>query len=110
MLFIDNCTVHPRLQNLEFIGLFFLSPNATSAIQPLDQGVIKALKVYYRKTMVQSLIHAIESGTTATEFKITLLEGLQFLIRAWESVTPATIVNFLRKAGFVEPCYDSDGN
>ena len=73
----------------------------TSVIQSLDQGVVKALNVYYRKTMVQSLIHTIDSGTTASEFKMTLLEGLQFLRRAWESVTPATIVNFFRKAGFV---------
>ena len=78
MLFIDNCTAHHHLQNLDFIDLFFLPPNATSVIQPLDQEIIKALKVYYRKTMVQSLIHVIDSGTTASEFKITLLKGLHF--------------------------------
>lgn len=99
-LFVDNCTAHPRIQNLEFIELIFLPPNTTSEIQPCDQGIIKTLKTYYRKCMVQSLLRAISSGSTISDFKITLLDGMQILRRAWESVTAVTIKNCFRKAGF----------
>ena len=67
-LFIDNCTAHPHIQNLEFIELIFLPPNTTSEIQPCDQGI---LKFYYRKSMVHSLLRAISSGSTIAEFKIS---------------------------------------
>jgi hypothetical protein len=35
------------------------------------------------------------------DFKITLLDGLQMLRFAWESVSPTAIANCFRKAGFV---------
>ena len=36
-LIIDNCPVHPNVDNLKDIELAFLPPNTTSA-QPMDQG------------------------------------------------------------------------
>ena len=92
-LFIDNCSAHPRVQGLQSIELIFFPPNTTSEIQPCDQGIIQALKVHYRKNMVKRLITAINSGSTAANFKITLLDGLQMLSRVWESVTESTISN-----------------
>ena len=100
VLFVDNCTAHPHIQGLEFIELVFLPPNTTSEIQPCDQGIIKTLKTYYRKIMVQRLLRALSSGSTMAEYKITLLDGIQILQKAWEMVTPATISNCFRKAGF----------
>ena len=101
-LFLDNCTAHPNLTNLDHIELVFLPPNTTSKIQPCDQGIIKTLKTYYRKSMVERLLQAINSGLTVADFKITLLDGLQMLRKAWESGTPETIKNCFGKAGFRE--------
>ena len=53
--------------------------------------------------MVKHLIAAINSESTAANFKITLLDGLQMLRRAWESVTESTISNCFRKGGFILP-------
>ncbi|XP_037791253.1 tigger transposable element-derived protein 4-like [Penaeus monodon] len=47
-LIIDNCPAHPTLSNLTSVQLVFLSPNTTSILQPMDQGVIRSLKAYYR--------------------------------------------------------------
>ena len=102
-LFIDNCSAHPRVQGLQSIELILFPPNTTSEIQPCDQGIIQALKVHYRKNMVKRLITAINSGSTAANFKITLLDGLQMLRSAWESVTESTISNCFRKGGFILP-------
>ncbi|CAI6377520.1 unnamed protein product [Macrosiphum euphorbiae] len=48
LLTVDNCPAHPPVQT-EFIKLVFLPPNTTSVLQPMDQGIIKALKVKFRK-------------------------------------------------------------
>lgn len=52
VLLIDNAPSHPSDFELKsadgnFIAKF-LSPNVTALIQPMDQGVIAALKKYYR--------------------------------------------------------------
>ena len=47
-LLIDNCLAHPEIKNLTNINLIFLPPNTTTVLQPMDQGVIRSLKVHYR--------------------------------------------------------------
>ena len=47
-LFVDNCTAHHHIQDLQSIELIFLPPNTTSEIQPCDQGIINT---YYRKNI-----------------------------------------------------------
>ena len=37
---IDNCPARPHFDNLKVIKLYFLAPNTTFKIQPVDQGVI----------------------------------------------------------------------
>lgn len=41
ILFIDNCPAHPKEIPTDNVKIVFLPPNATSRLQPLDQGVIK---------------------------------------------------------------------
>ena len=53
VLFVDNCTAHIHVQSLQSIELIFLPLHTTSEIQPCDQGIIKTLKVHYRKNMVK---------------------------------------------------------
>ena len=47
-LVIDNLlTTHPNIENIKSIKLYFLPPNTTSCLQPMDQGVIWSLKCKY---------------------------------------------------------------
>uniref|UniRef100_A0A3B3SST3 DDE-1 domain-containing protein n=1 Tax=Paramormyrops kingsleyae TaxID=1676925 RepID=A0A3B3SST3_9TELE len=40
------------------ITIFYLPPNTTSKLQPMDQGIIQVLKVYYKKMLMhQYLLH-----------------------------------------------------
>ena len=48
LLVIDNCTAHVKVNGLLATEVLFLPPNATSKLQPLDCGVIKNLKFFYR--------------------------------------------------------------
>ena len=90
-LAIDNCPAHPHIENLKAIKLFFLSPNTTSITQPMDQGVIRSLKVKYRANVVCKIIRSLE--------KISLLHGMQMLVSPWNALTTETIVNCFRKVG-----------
>ena len=48
LLFVDNAPSHPKLR-LDNIKLVFLPPNTTSKIQPMDQGIIQAMKLKFHK-------------------------------------------------------------
>ena len=84
--------------------LEFLPPNTTSKIQPLDQGIIRAMKQHYRKRLLSNLVAKLESNSEKplTEFikTTTVLDALHFLKQAWQKVTPVCIQNCFRKAGF----------
>ena len=60
-LVLDNCPAHPKL-TLKNIELVFIPPNVTSLIQPLDQGIIKSFKTYYRSAMRRPIIQCIDAG------------------------------------------------
>ena len=53
-LIIDNYPAHPNVDNLKAIELVFSPPNTSSKTQPMNQGVIRALKAFYR-TNVETL-------------------------------------------------------
>jgi len=51
LLTVENCPALPPDQT-EFIKLVVLPSNTTSVLQPMDQGIIKTLKVKFRKKLV----------------------------------------------------------
>ena len=84
-LIIDNCPAHPNADNLKAIELVFLPPNTTSKTQPMDQGVIRALKAFYRTNVVRRQIKYIDAGRTTP--KINIPEDLRMLVRSWDAVS-----------------------
>jgi hypothetical protein len=50
LLLIDNCSSH-KIENLilSYVDVYFLPPNTTSKLQPLDAGIIMAFKKHYRR-------------------------------------------------------------
>ena len=49
LLFIDHAPCHNSDTQYSNITLKFFPPNTTSKLQPLDQGIIKNFKCYYRE-------------------------------------------------------------
>ena len=102
LLVIDNCPAHPRIHNLKATQLLFLPPNATSKLQPCDLGIIRSMKVNYRKISLMKLIRHIDTGAAYEDFRLTLLDAVSMVKYAWEEVTSTTISNCFIKAGFTD--------
>ena len=75
---IIDCS--PAHSNLKAIELVFLPPNTASKKQPMDQGVIRALKAFYRMNGVRRQIKYIDVGRTTP--KINILEVMCMLVRS----------------------------
>ena len=99
-LIIDNSPAHPNIDNLKAVELVFLPPNTTSKTQPMDQGVIRALKAFYRTDVLRRQIRYIDDGRTTP--KINILEAMRMLIRSWDAVSTNTVKNCFRKADILE--------
>ena len=61
----------------------------------MDQRVIKCLKAFYRRRLVNLMIKLLEQGQDLP--KISILRALQLLVASWNNVTKATIVNWFGK-------------
>jgi hypothetical protein len=70
----------------------YLPPNCTSTIQPMDQGILRSLKCYYREQLKQILIVACNSGQGVDRFKkdFNIKDAIWNLAKTWTDVTAAT--------------------
>ncbi|CUS10028.1 unnamed protein product [Tuber aestivum] len=100
ILLIDNCSAHiePIDYSLKAIRLEFLPPNTTSQLQPLDAGIIRTFKAYYRQAFLQLAILRDEENMQ-NPFKISQLEAMELGKEAWSKVTATTISNCWKHVG-----------
>uniref|UniRef100_A0A2H1W5C7 SFRICE_029010 n=1 Tax=Spodoptera frugiperda TaxID=7108 RepID=A0A2H1W5C7_SPOFR len=105
LLLVDNCPAHPSIGDLKSITLIFLPPNATSVLQPMDQGIIRALKSNFRKNLVLKIVANLDANvdTNAGKHpKIMILDAILIIYDAWNKLTSASIFNCFKHAGFVQ--------
>lgn len=87
LLLIDNAPSHPEEMQLVCgdIKAIFLPPNVTSILQPMDQGVLQALKQNYRKMLLRSLLEENEEMTILQKLKkITIKDVIYWVAEAWD--------------------------
>lgn len=109
LFIIDNCPAHPKQvkDKLKFIKLEYFPPNMTSIVQPMDMGIIQNLKVHYKRRILTTILKVWE--TKKEDYKITLLDCVREVSRAWiQDVTPLTIENCFKKAGFKDDTWDDE--
>jgi hypothetical protein len=55
ILLADNCPAHieDTAVSYKHLRVFYLPPNTTSHLQPLDAGIIKVFKAHYRKLLIK---------------------------------------------------------
>lgn len=103
LMFVDNCAAHSTDTTfLKNVKIVFYPANCTSVLQPLDMGIIKSFKGYYRKQLVRKAICLMDLGTTVnkTQLKIDVLQALHFTLTAWRQVKQSTVVNCFKKCGY----------
>lgn len=108
-LLVDNCTAHnhlvPILKNIEVI---YFPANCTSILQPLDMGIIKCTKSYYRTRLVERIIINIERKLPDPQ-SVNVKQACEMIAGSWSKLNSEIIANCWRKAGFklsVEGCND----
>jgi len=97
-LLLDDCSAHKVEDSaLKCIELAYLSPNTTSSVQPLDQGIIKNFKHHYRWQMLQKIVLTIDSNEDipATEVarSLSVLSAINFVSAFWTDVSKESIQN-----------------
>jgi ABC-type antimicrobial peptide transport system permease subunit len=94
LLLVDNATSLHRTKVMSNVMVKFLTPNLTSAVQPLDQGIIRAVKARYRKKMLQYIVTVAEARSTQSDFNksISVLQAFRWVSSAWEQISRETIV------------------
>jgi hypothetical protein len=87
VLFVDNCAAHSKnVAHLSNVRVEFLPPNMTSAVQPVDQGVIKVLKHQFQKRLVGRMLQLIKINPGAKNLnnsRLSVLDAMHFLAASW---------------------------
>ena len=104
ILFVDNCSAHCQLPNLTNITLAYLPANTTSILQPLDQGVIHAVKSHYRKVFLRQLVAKMDSFENSSDAvkTFTVRDAIGLLAHSWSSLEAKTIQHCFTHAGFLK--------
>lgn len=99
ILLVDNASSHTQGDlELRNVRLYFLPPNTTAHLQPMDAGIIKAFKAHYRKQLVR---HYIEAAEENRDQVINLKEALSMVKVAWDNVSMTTISNCFKHTKIV---------
>ena len=85
LLLLDNAGGHPVDLYHEGVQIEFLPPNTTSLLQPMDQGVIRAVKTPCTGNCLPLLVDAIDDEE---DFQLNV---------CWRNFTIASCLTVMRK-------------
>ena len=109
ILILDNAPAHPSEDILSSedgkIKVLFMPPNTTSILQPMDQGVISAMKRHYIRRYLDEVLVVIEDGFVDNRGERTLANIKRYNIRsaifnfaaAWQDLRPSVLANSWKK-------------
>ncbi|XP_037529357.1 tigger transposable element-derived protein 6-like [Rhipicephalus sanguineus] len=98
VLVLDNCSAHHVNLKLKAVSLKFLPANTTAKSQPMDQGVIAAVKAHYKRRICERLLINIQRDQP---MKVHLRNAIDMVTASWWQIKPSTIAKCFAKAGFV---------
>ena len=104
----DNASSH-QVREYSHIKFLMLPPNATSIMQPLDQGIILSAKRRYKKKLTERYLVCVENNKDANSLlkSLDIVAATNMIAASWRETSATIIQNCFRKAGFkhhaVEP-------
>ena len=103
LLFMDNVSSHVASDiTLSNVTIKFLPANTTSCLQPLDAGIIKTFKMYFRTRLLQHVVSCMDECNSATELskQVNVLQAVTWIASAWREVSSSTIAKCFSHCGF----------
>jgi len=95
LLLLDNASCHSSIKNLQIndITAYYLPPNTTALIQPLDQGIIENVKRRYRAKLLSSVISEQKRNNDIITYlkTISIKDVIYWINEAWNEITANTI-------------------
>ena len=90
--------------------LVFLPPCTTSHLQPLDAGIIQAVKMVYIKKLLRHLVLSMDDANCASDLAkfVNVLDAIVWLRHAWDCSREETIVKCFSKCGVATSIKTSD--
>ena len=93
-IYIGINLLHEEISTgLKNTKIIFLPANATSMCQPLDQGIIRTFKAYYKRKWLRYICSEYEKERNPVQ-SMNVLQAIRWTIEAWkEDVTDLTTNN-----------------
>ena len=103
----DNASSH-QVQEYSHIKFLMLPPNATSIMQPLDQGIILSAKRRYKKKLAERYLACVENNKDANSLlkALDIAQATNMIAASWRETSSTIIQNCFRKAGFKHHAVD----
>ena len=103
----DNASSH-QVREYSHIKFLMLPPNATSIMQPLDQGIILSAKRRYKKKLAERYLACVENNKDANSLLkgLDIVQATNMIAASWRETSSTIIQNCFPKAGFKHHAVD----
>ena len=103
----DNASSH-QVREYSHVKFLMLPPNATSIMQPLDQGIILSAKRRYKKKLAERYLACVENNKDANSLlkALDIVQATNMIAASWRETSSTIIQNCFRKAGFKHHAVD----
>lgn len=98
LLLLDKVPAHPSVEKLHSedgrVVTIFLPANTTSIIQPMDQGILEAMKRRYKKCLLRHLIleeRTLELSIPEILKLVTIRDAVYRAAQSWDEATPESL-------------------
>lgn len=99
LLILDNAPVHIEPEeSLRNVRVLKLPPNATAAIQPMDQGVIAYVKQGVIGLKSDAVLYRLLDGDSDS-YNVRLVDAIHWLQSMWSSMPADAIKNCWKHSG-----------
>ena len=105
----DNASSH-QVREYSHIKFLMLPPNATSIVQPLDQGIIHFVKRRYKKKLAERYLVSVENNKDVNTIlkQLDIVAATNMVHNAWKETSSTIIQNCFCKAGFKHHSLDPE--
>lgn len=104
ILLIDTCSAHGNIEAippLRNVVVKFLPPSTTSKIQPMDAGIVAAVKLRFRKMHMERALDAIDESIKDI-YKIDQLTAMRLIQTVWDELPAEVHIKCWKHTGLLK--------